>query len=120
MGSMKKMAMAMKMGMKMKMAMAMKKSVIAKGKRGKVSVFKGTKAKTASGLKKSDLKKSKSGKIVSIKKSAAGKKAYKRISAWTAAVNKARKALGTKGFCPVGGKTAAGKALYAKAKSFYK
>jgi len=128
MKSMKKMA-SMKMGMKMKMAMAMKmgmkkmamkKSVIAKGKRAKVSVFKGTKSKTLSGLKKSDLKKNKQGKIVSVKQSAAGKKAFKRISGWTAACNKARKALGIKGFCAVGGKTAAGKALYAKAKSFYK
>merc|ERR1712018_962348 len=99
--SMKKMAMKMKMKMAMKMGMkrmAMKKSIIAKGKRAKVSVFKGTKAKTASGLKKSDLKKNKSGKIVSTKKSAAGKKAYKRISGWNAAVAKARKALGIKGF----------------------
>merc|ERR1712210_416660 len=104
--SMKKMGMKMKMAMAMKMGMkkmAMKKSVIAKGKRGKVSVFHGTKVKTTSGLKKSDLKKSKSGKIVSVKKSAAGKKAYKRISGWTSAVAKARKALGIKGFCAVGG-----------------
>merc|ERR1740123_2468828 len=107
------------MAMKMR-KMAMKKSVIAKGKRAKVSVFKGSKVKTASGLKKSDLKKNKDGKIVSVKKSAAGKKAYKRISGWNSAVNKARKALGIKGFCAVGGKSAAGKALYAKAKSFYK
>merc|ERR1719476_1126352 len=105
--------------MKMKMK-AMKVSKIAKGKRAKVSVFKGTKAKTSSGLKKSDLKKNKSGKIVSVKKSAAGKKAFKRISGWTAAVNKARKALGIKGFQAVGGKSKAGQALYAKAKSFYK
>merc|ERR1712150_305490 len=56
MGGMKmKMAMAMKMGMK---RMAMKKSV---------------------------LKKNKSGKIVSVKKSAAGKKAFKHISKWSAA-----------------------------------
>merc|ERR1719507_969369 len=90
-----KMAMKMKMAMAMKMRkMAMKKSVIAKGKRAKVSVFKGSKVKTASGLKKSDLKKNKNGKIVSVKKSAAGKKAFKRISGWNSAVNKARKPLG--------------------------
>merc|ERR1719205_106660 len=99
---------------------AMKKSKVAKGKRAKSSVFKGTKVKTSGGLKKSDLKKSKSGKIVSIKKSALGKKYYKRIAGWTTAVNKARKALNIKGFCAVGGKSAQGKALYAKAKSFYK
>ncbi|CAD7959901.1 unnamed protein product [Amoebophrya sp. A120] len=97
-------------------------STIAKGKRAKVSVFKGTKAKTSGGLKKSDLKKSKSGKIVSAKKSAASKKsaAGKKIAAWGVATAKARKALGIKGFCPVGGKTAKGKALYTKVKSFYK
>merc|ERR1719205_374171 len=117
--SMKKMKMAMAMKMAMK-KMAMKKSVIAKGKRAKVAVFLGTKVKTASGLKKSDLKKNKNGKIVSVKRSASGKKAYKRISGWTAACAKARKALGIKGFCIIGGKTARGKALYAKAKSFYK
>merc|ERR1712113_258058 len=33
------------------------------------------------------------------------------------ACKKARKELGIKGFCPVGGKTAQGKALYAKVKS---
>merc|ERR1719221_1202538 len=113
---MKKAMKAMK-GMKRR---AMKKSVVAKGKRGKSSVFRGTKEKTASGLKKSDLMKNKNGKVVSKKKSAAGKKAYKRISGWTNAVNKARKALGIKGFCAVGGKSAKGQALYRKAKSLYK
>merc|ERR1739845_234410 len=100
--------------------MGMKKSTIAKGKRGKSSVFRGTKLKTSGGLKKSDLKRNKAGKVVSVKASANGKKAFKRISGWVAAVNKARKALGIKGFCAVGGKTAKGKALYAKSKSFYK
>ena len=47
---------------------------------------------------------------------AAGKRAYKNISGWTAAVSKARKALGVKGFVAV----KKGTALYAKAKSFYK
>ena len=83
-------------------------------------MFKGNKAKTSSGLKKADLKRSKSGKIVSAKKSAAGKKAYKRIAGWNDAVKKARKALGIKGFQAVGGKSAKGKALLAKACSFYK
>ena len=45
---------------------------------------------------------------------------YKRISAWTTACVKARKALGVKGFCPVGGKTAKGQALLKKVRSFYK
>merc|ERR1719335_1428337 len=117
------MAMAKKMGMKkmsmkaMKMAMAkkmaMKKSVIAKGKRAKISVFKGTKVKTTGGLKKSDLKKNKAGRVVSAKASAQAKKgkSYK----WILAVKAARTQLKIKGFCPVGGKSAAGKALLAKA-----
>merc|ERR1712048_1482500 len=104
-------------GMKKK---AMKKSVIAKGKRSKSSVFRGTKVKTVGGLKKADLMKNKNGKVVSKKSSAAGKKAFKNIKGWTAAVNKARKALGIKGFCAVGGKSAKGQALYKKAKSLYK
>merc|ERR1712066_878541 len=101
---------------------AMKVSKIAKGKLAKASVFRGFKVKTVGGLKKSDLKKNKNGKIVSTKASLAAKKrsGFKKISAWGTAVSKARKALGVKGFCPVGGKTAKGKALYAKVKSFYK
>merc|ERR1719183_410860 len=98
---------------------AMKKSVIAKGKRAKSSVFRGTKAKTASGLTKALLTKSKTGKIVSKKSQAAGRKAYANIRNWTLAVSKARKALSLKGFVPVNGKSAQGRALYAKAKSFY-
>jgi hypothetical protein len=101
---------------------AMKKSVIAKGKRAKSSVFRGTKVKTSGGLKKTDLKKNKRGKVVSIKSSAAAKKRYAKgkASKWSAAVKAARTALKTKGFCAIGGKTAAGKALLAKAKSLYK
>merc|ERR1712066_565995 len=104
-GGMKKAAM--KKGMKAMKAMkamkkkamkrkAMKVSKIAKGKRARSSVFRGTKEKTQSGLAKADMMKSKSGRIV---------------------CKKARKELGIKGFCPVGGKTAQGKALYAKVKS---
>merc|ERR1719379_3029552 len=75
---------------------AMKKSVIAKGKLAKASVFRGTKVKTVGGLKKTDLKKSKSGKIVSAKASAAVKKRYakSKAAAWIAAVQKARKQIG--------------------------
>ena len=39
------------------------------------------------------------------------------LKPWCDAVKKARKELGCQGFVPIGGKTAAGKALYAKAKS---
>merc|ERR1719195_2436719 len=92
-------------------------SKIAKGKRARLAVFSGKKEKTASGLTKALLVKSKSGKIVSKKSSAAGKKAYKNIQGWTKAVQQAKKALGVTGFAIVGGKTAAGKALYAKAKA---
>merc|ERR1712133_192350 len=71
--SMKKSMKAMKSGMKGMKKKAMKKSVIAKGKRAKSSVFRGTKNKTSGGLKKSDLRKNKSGKIVSKKASDAAK-----------------------------------------------
>jgi len=71
--------------------------------------------KSKGGLKKDALLKTKSGKIVSKKMHAFGKK-----SKWIAAVSKARKALGYKGFVPVGGKSAKGAAFLKKAKSFYK
>merc|ERR1740138_1247133 len=99
----------------MKAMKAMKVSKIARGKRSKVSVFKGFKEKNASGLKKSDLVKSKSGKIVSRKQSANGKKAYAHIKGWTVAVQKARKALGVKGFVAI----KKGTPLYNKAKELF-
>merc|ERR1719506_1614539 len=111
-------AMAKKKSMAMKRR-AMKKSIIAKGKMGKSSVFRGTKVKTSGGLKKTDLMRNKNGKVVSKKSSAAGKRAYAKIREWTDAVSKARKALSLRGFVAVNGKTAQGRALYAKAKSFY-
>merc|ERR1719174_823582 len=102
----------------MKAAKAMKAlrvSVIAKGKRARFSVFSGSKVKTASGLKKTDLMKTKAGKIVTKKSHAAGKKAYANIKGWTTAVQKARKALGVKGFQAV----KKGSPLYKKAKELY-
>merc|ERR1711972_379825 len=82
---------AMKAMKAMRQSMKAKRvSVIAKGKRAKSAVFAGRKEKTVGGLRKDALKKN----------------------------SKARKALGLTGFVPVGGKTAAGKALYAKAKAF--
>merc|ERR1712113_1262839 len=101
----------------MKVMKAKTVSKIAKGSRARTAVFNGTKEKTKTGLTKAHLIKNKAGKIVSKKASAHGKKAYKNIQAWTKAVQQAKKALGVKGFCIVGGKTAEGKALYAKAKS---
>merc|ERR1711962_165329 len=90
-------------------------SKIAKGKLAKSAVFKGKKEKTVSGLKKENLTKNKSGKVVSKKQSDRGKR-----NKWTAAVAKARKDLKCKGFVPVGGKTPAGRALLARARSLYK
>merc|ERR1712094_129165 len=55
------------------------------------------------------------GKIVSKKQSAAGKKAYANIKGWTVAVQKARKALGVKGFVAV----KKGTPLYKKAKELF-
>merc|ERR1719486_1662045 len=101
-----------KVAMKKSMKKAMKKSVIAKGRMAKFLVFSGKKVKTVGGLKKDSLTKSKTGKIVSKKASLKGKK-----NKWIAACTKARAALKVKGFAIIGGKTAAGKALLAKAKS---
>merc|ERR1719411_1182124 len=117
--AMKKAMKAMKKAMK-PMKKAMKKSSIAKGKRAKSSVFGGTKAKTSGGLTKDKLIKNKAGKVVSKAMSAASKKRYaKGIGLWNKAVTAARKVLNLKGFQAVGGKSAQGKALYAKAKSLY-
>merc|ERR1712051_235736 len=110
-------------GMKaaMKAMKAMKKravSKIAKGKLGKAQVFRGLKEKTSGGLTKATLIKNKEGKIVSKAASVRAKKSMNpAFKAFADATKKARKALGIKGFCPVGGKTAQGKALHAKVKS---
>merc|ERR1712141_133928 len=108
-----KVAMKVKAAMKvMKVMKAMKVSVIAKGKLARATVFHGNKEKTATGLKKSDLMKNKTGKIVTKKAHAAGLRNYKNIKAWTTAVQKARKALGIKGFSVI----KKGSPLYVKAK----
>merc|ERR1719312_1593841 len=101
-------------------AMKKRASNIAHGKYAKASVFRGSKEKTGGGLKKSQLMKNKQGKVVSRRSHAAGKKAYKNVQKYANAVKAARKALGIKGFVPVGGKTAKGQALWKKAKSLYK
>merc|ERR1712166_160076 len=100
------------------MGKAMKKksvSKIAKGLFAKSVVFRGTKAKTTGGLTKNDLVKNKRGKIVSKKLLANGKKAYSNIKSWTVAVQKARKALGLKGFVAI----KKGTPFYKKAKEFH-
>merc|ERR1719473_437352 len=112
-GAAKKKKAAKKKPAKKKKKKAKKVSKIAKGKMAKYLVFKGKKAKTTGGLTKADLIKTKSGKYVSKKQSAAGKK---KLGGWIAAVAKARKALGTKGFVAI----KKGSPLYAKAKAFYK
>merc|ERR1712113_167212 len=107
----------------MKSMKAMKKgkkvSIIARGKRAKVAVFNGKKEKTVGGLTKATLTKSKSGKIVSKAASTRAKKnwAQSALKKWIDAVKQARKQLGITGFCAVNGKTAQGKALYAKTKA---
>merc|ERR1711896_120655 len=96
---------------------AMKKkavSKIAKGRMAKSVVFRGTKEKTVGGLTKSDLIRNKYGKIVSRKASLRAKK-NNFIKGWTTAVQKARKALGLKGFVAI----KKGSALYKKAKELY-
>merc|ERR1740129_2452556 len=125
MKSMKAMKAAMKSMKGMKAAMkamkAMKKravSKVARGKYRKALVFRGSKQKTSGGLTKESLIKNKHGRIVNKAASARAKKTMSpAFKAFGEATKKARKELGITGFCPVGGKTAQGKALYAKVKS---
>merc|ERR1711879_139090 len=106
----------------MKVMKAKRVSIIAKGKRAKAAVFRGSKVKTSGGMTKDKLTKNKFGKIVSKAKSAASKKRFAAggLKAWCDAVKAARKALNLTGFVAVGGKSATGKALYAKAKALLK
>jgi len=99
---------------------SMKKRVSKTGKR--VSVFHGTKHHTNGGCTKNDFKKNRAGRIVSRRVSDQAKKSkgYKVVKAWAAANVKARKALGIRGFVPMGGKTARGQALLKKARSLMK
>merc|ERR1712099_47051 len=108
-----------KAGSMKKVMKAKKVSVIARGKSAKSRVFSGKKQKTATGLTKDQLMKNKNGKVVSKKRAARAKKLWVQngLKAWADAVKKARKELGLTGFVAIGGKSAAGKALYAKAKS---
>merc|ERR1719277_1386699 len=101
------------------MKKVMKVSKIGKGKLAKALVFRGSKEKTVGGLTKSNLIKNKAGRVVSKGRSATAKKAFatSALKRWCDATKKARKELNVKGFCPVGGKTAQGRALYAKVKS---
>merc|ERR1711972_1244725 len=106
--------------MKVMKSKAKRVTVIARGKRARAAVFSGRKEKTATGLTKAKLMKNSRGKIVSKARSALSKKRFATgLGLWNAAVKTARKALNLKGFVAVNGKTAEGKAVYAKAKSIY-
>merc|ERR1739836_188251 len=106
----------------MKVMKAKRMGIIAKGKMARASVFHGRKEKTQGGMTKASLIKNKTGKIVSKAASARAKKAFATsgLKAWCDAVKAARKALNLTGFVAVGGKSATGKALYAKAKALLK
>merc|ERR1719182_470573 len=93
-------------------------SKVAKGRFAKRLVFKGKKEKTVSGLTKDDIVQNKAGKLVSRKKSALGKK-FDRVKGWREAVMKARAVMGMRGFVAMNGRTAQGKALYAKTRGQY-
>merc|ERR1712061_830877 len=122
MGKAMKAKKAMKTMKAMKVMKAKRVSVIAKGKRARAAVFNGRKQKTQTGLTKASLIKNKNGRIVFNKQSARAKSnwATSALKKWCDAVKGARKALNLKGFIAVGGKSAQGKALYAKAKSLLK
>merc|ERR1712012_868107 len=116
------------MGMKamkaksMKVMKAKKVSVIARGRMARALVFSGRKEKTVGGMTKANFVKNRFGKIVSKKASERAKKnfASSGLKAWCDTVKAARKALNLTGFIAIGGKSATGKALYAKAKSLLK
>merc|ERR1719205_85813 len=105
--------------MKAKAMKVKRTSAVARGRMARSIVWKGSKQKTAGGLTKDTLTRSRSGKIVSKAASARAKKAFAQsaLKKWGDACKKARKELKIVGFCPMGGQTAQGKALYAKAKS---
>merc|ERR1712039_1128103 len=103
----------------MKVMKAKRVSKIAKGKYAKAMVLRGSKEKTPGGLTKDMIIKNKRGKLVSKRAAAAGMRRYASIKAWIQAVVAARKALNVTGYVTINGKTATGKALYAKAKSLY-
>ena len=91
----------------------MARRVRVRGSRGQV--WRGTRHHTNGQHTKAMLMKNKRGKVITRKSHAAGKRAYKNIRGWVAAVKKARKALGVTGFCAV----KKGTALYNKAREFY-
>merc|ERR1712224_270711 len=95
----------------MKAMKAMKKKPIS-AKLARRHLFAGKISKNKSGYTAAAFKKTKTGKIVSKKQSAHAKAV---LGPWTAAVQKARKALNIKGFAVV----KKGSPLYKKAKELY-
>merc|ERR1740123_49899 len=97
------------------------KSKIASGKLAKALVLRGAREKTSGGLRKSQIMKNKRGKVVSKMRSEMSRKKYRgsKLEAWMKAVAAARKELGITGFVALNGKTAQGRALYAKSKANY-
>merc|ERR1712190_528879 len=102
-------------------SMKSRKSNIARGIMAKSLVLKGQRVKTSGGLTKDALIKNRAGKVVTKKKSSLARRrwATSALKKWCDAVKVARKALNITGFVAVTGKTAQGKALYAKAKTLY-
>merc|ERR1712203_655321 len=101
--------------------MKAKKSKIARGVLAKALVLKGQREKTVGGLRKDSLTKNKEGKVVSKKKSSMAKRHYatSAFKKWNDALKSARKSLNITGFVLINGKSAQGKALYAKARMLY-
>merc|ERR1711865_461876 len=107
--------------MGMKVMKRKTQSMIAKGRLAKALVLRGSKTKTSGGLRRDGIMKNKRGKIVSKKKSTLSKKRYtgSKFEAWGKAVRSARKTLAVTGFVAINGKSAQGRAVYAKAKAIY-
>merc|ERR1712185_368485 len=100
----------------MKAMKVMKAKKIISAKLARKRAFSGKLAKTKTGLTKADFIKNENGKIVSRKASAASKKRFaKGLGRWVAAVSKARKELGLKGFVAI----KKGSAFYKKAQELY-
>ena len=102
-------------------SMTAKKSKIARGVKAKPLVLNGQREQTVGRLTKDALTKNRSGKIVYKKKSRAAKRKWptSALNKWGDAVKAARAALNITRFVTVNGKTAQGKALYAKAKALH-
>mmetsp|Transcript_84724 Transcript_84724/g.189269 ORF Transcript_84724/g.189269 Transcript_84724/m.189269 type:complete len:143 (-) Transcript_84724:82-510(-) len=101
----------------MKAMKAKRVSKVAHGRLARALVFRGARERTVGGVTKDGLMRNKRGKIVSKRASANGKRRFKNVEDWCEAVVEARKALHSKGFVAINGKTLHGKALYLKAKA---